>query len=512
MSSANGTSSSWQTRGNFLNGTFCEPGEVEDSILSRSPADLNDCLGEFPTSVASVELAVEQARDAFRSWKRSSQAEREGYLRKYQEAIRKRTDEMTEVLAREVGKPLWEAWTEINAMAGKIDITLREGMADISELRIENILPGTEGLCRHRPLGVLAVIGPFNFPAHLPNGHIVPALAAGNTVIFKPSEKAPLTGQLIAECIADAEFPEGVFSLVQGARAVAKRLVEHEGVDGILFTGSYDVGLAIKRATLEQPGKLLALEMGGKNGAIVCADANIDLALYETIGGAFMTTGQRCSATSRIFVEKSIFEEFCDRFEAIAAKLDIGHPMENPFMGPVIDKESFRRVQSHGEQLISEGFDVSLMPSPVETSKKGYYLRPCVARAKKVISGAALRKYKTQEEELFGPAVTIFPYENLEQAIDSVNETDFGLVASVFTKNRLIFENCWHEINTGLLNWNKSTVGASSKLPFGGLGKSGNHFPTALYASRYVTAPIASMCTLGRDNPKITIPGMHWDK
>lgn len=505
-------SKSWPTKGNFLNGEFCEPSDIEDSILSISPADREDCLGEFPTSVASVELAVLQAHDAFKVWKRTSFSERASYLRKYQEVIRSRADEMAEALAREVGKPLWEAKTEINAMVGKVDVTLNEGMADISETKIENVLPGTEGLCRYRPLGVLAVIGPFNFPAHLPNGHIVPALAAGNTVIFKPSEKTPLTGQLLAECVAAAGFPKGVFSMVQGARAIAKRLVEHEAVAGVLFTGSYDVGLAIKRATIEQPGKLLALEMGGKNGAIICDDANLELALYETICGAFMTTGQRCSATSRIFVDERIFSQFCDRFAAIAKKLDIGHPLDNPFMGPLIDQASFERVQGYGEQLIGDGFDVVQMPTPLDKGKKGFYLQACVAQAKKVFTAKDLRQSKTQTEEVFGPAVTIFPFKELQTAIDCVNATDFGLVASVFTKDREVFENCWHELETGLVNWNKPTIGAASKLPFGGLKKSGNHFPTALHAGRYVTAPITSLCAPGIENPEIKIPGIHWDK
>lgn len=504
--------SSWTVRGNYLQGKFGDPAEVEDSILSVSPGDKEDCLGEFPTSVKDVDIAVEQAREAFKTWKRLSIEERSNYLRKYQDAIRSRVDEMAEALAREVGKPLWEATTEINAMVGKIEITLNEGMQDIAEKRIENILPGTEGLCRHRPLGVMAVIGPFNFPAHLPNGHIAPALAAGNTVIFKPSEKAPLTGQLMAECIDAAGFPPGVFSLLQGARAVAKHLVEHESVAGVLFTGSYDVGLAIKRATIEQAHKLLALEMGGKNSAIVCEDANIDLALYETIGGAFMTTGQRCSATSRIFVHESQFERFASRFEKIASQLQIGHPMENPFMGPLIDKNSVERVQSHAEMLMGDGFDVKLMPAPLSLAKEGNYIKPCVALAKKVYSSGEIAKSKSQMEEVFGPLVTIFPFSDLDATIDCVNTSEYGLVASVFTADRNAFEHCWHEVETGLVNWNKSTVGASSKLPFGGLRKSGNHFPTALYAGRYVTAPITSMCSPGEAKPEIKIPGMQWDE
>lgn len=503
---------SWPVLGNYIAGSFSPPTELEDSILSISPADATDCLGEFPVSIADVDAAVDSSCKAFSSWKRLTAQERSAYLRKFQEVVRDRMDELAEALAREVGKPLWEAKTEIAAMIGKVDITLAEGAADLAELKIAEIQPNTDGLCRHRPLGVLAVVGPFNFPLHLPNGHIVPALAAGNTVIFKPSEKSPLTGQLLTECIAAAGFPAGVFSLVQGSRAVSKRLVEHRSVAGVLFTGSYDVGLAIKRATLDQPGKLLALEMGGKNSAIVCGDADIDLALYETVTGAFLTTGQRCSATSKIFVHDTLMERFLQRFRRIAGSLVIDHPLENPFMGPVIDSASAERIFSHGEQLRSDGFHVLQMPTPLERKHKGNYIQACVAHADSLWKPEKLAQTRTQAEEVFGPAVTIFPFSELDAAIDAANANEFGLVSSVFTKSRENFEQCWHDLQTGLVNWNKSTVGASSKLPFGGLKKSGNHFPTALYAGRYVTAPISSMCFAGKAPLPVSMPGLVWDE
>jgi succinylglutamic semialdehyde dehydrogenase len=501
----------WDVRGNYIAGAFRHPVESNGEIISRSPADLGDELGRFRYSYASVDEAVGAARGAAAKWRRAPVSERADALRRYQSALKKREAELSEAIAREVGKPLWESRGEWSNMLNKVDITLADSMKLVAPNELPKIMDNTLGACRYRPHGVMAVIGPFNFPGHLANGHIVPALATGNTVVFKPSEKAPLVGQIMAECFHEAELPEGVFNLVQGEREVGRRLVVHEGVDGVLFTGSYEVGTRIKQDTLQQHWKLLALEMGGKNSVLVWKDAHMETALHESLFAAYVTAGQRCSATSRILVHEDRLQEFVDRFHQRAKGFLIGHPMENPFMGPLIDQSSVDRYLKFQGIAAREGSELIMRGKALELRKPGYYVTPSIALSKDS-SVVTARKSVFQQTELFAPSVIILPVKDLDQAIELANETQYGLVSSVFTADRQVYERCLDGLETGLVNWNKSTVGASSKLPFGGFKKSGNHFPTAVSATLYCTSPVASLEVA---EPKEIVqgatPGLNWE-
>lgn len=417
---------------------------------------------------------------------------------------------MVEAIAREVGKPVWESKTELTAMTNKVDVTIGDSLKLIQDYELPQIMDNTLGVCRHRPLGVMAVIGPFNFPGHLPNGHIVPALLTGNTVIFKPSEKAPLVGQLMAECFHEAGFPPGVFNMVQGEKEVGRRLCVHDRVDGVLFTGSYEVGTRIKQDTLQQHWKLLALEMGGKNPAIVWEDANLDVALHETLVGAFLTAGQRCSATSRIIVHNRILEPFVEKFHARAKAFSIGHPLDNPFMGPLVEQGSVDRYMKFLGIAQREGCEIIMRGKALEIGVQGNYVTPSICVVKNATLDSS-RRSVYQQTELFAPNVAILGVNSIEEAIAQANCTQYGLVTSVFTQNRKIYDQCLDDLAMGLVNWNKSTVGASSRLPFGGLKKSGNHFPTAVSASLYCTTPVASL-EVAEPKPVAPLPGLNWEK
>ena len=493
----------WKNLGNYINGAFQTPTESNGEILSRSPADLHDELGRFRYSYSAVDEAVLAARDASKKWRKTSLQERADALKRYQSALKRRETDLIEAIAREVGKPLWESKTEWQAMLNKVDITLNDSMKLVVFYELPQVMENTLGSCHYRPHGVMAVIGPFNFPGHLANGHIVPALATGNTVVFKPSEKSPLVGQLMAECFHEAQFPEGVFNLVQGEREVGRRLVVHEGVSGVLFTGSYEVGTRIKQDTLQQHWKLLALEMGGKNPVIVFGDAPMDTAIHESLFAAFVTAGQRCSATSRILVHESKLQEFVARFHERAKAFAIGHPLDNPFMGPLIDQSSVDRYLKFQGIAAREGCEMVMRGKALELRHPGYYVTPSIALAKEV-SVSSIRKSIFQQTELFAPSVVIMPFREQDEAISLANETQYGLASSVFTADRAVFETCREELEFGLVNWNKSTVGAASKLPFGGFKKSGNHFPTALTSTLYCASPVASLEVA---EPKAVLPG-----
>jgi len=501
-------------KGNYIAGRFEHPIDPNGEWTSKSPADFSDVLGKITYAYSDVDRAVEVATTAFKKWKKKPQAERASLLLKYQKALKDKQDLLSEAIAREVGKPLWEAKTEVATMINKVDVTINESMKLIQNLNLTEVLPGTDGVCRYKPHGVMAVIGPFNFPGHLPTGHIVPALLTGNTVIFKPSEKTPIVGQIVAECFMEAGFDEGVFNLIQGEKEVGRRLVTHAGVNGVLFTGSFEVGMRMKQDTLQQYWKILALEMGGKNSAIVWEDANFDLALADTFFGAFVTSGQRCTATSRIIVHESLIDRFVSTFHEKAKKFTIDHPLKDPFIGSVIDATTVDRYLKFLGIAQREGCEMIMRGKALDLEYKGNYVSPSICLVQKN-SIKDIEQSVYQQTELFAPNVCIIPTSNLDHAIELANATQYGLAASVFTASREVYSKCQEDLEAGVINWNKPTVGASSKLPFGGTKKSGNHLPTALSATLYCTYPVASL--EAKDEAKESkasmnkYPGTNWD-
>ncbi|MBU6375374.1 MAG: succinylglutamate-semialdehyde dehydrogenase [Bdellovibrionales bacterium] len=480
--------------GNYINGQFVKvkPGEKSGEWRAKSPADLSDELGVVAYSFSAVDEAVSAAEGARVAWRKLAVTERAALLKRYQEQLRLREKEFCNLIAREVGKPIWEGRTEVTAMVNKVDITIEESLKLVQSFDIPNIMADTTGSCRYRPHGVMAVIGPFNFPGHLPNGHIVPALLTGNTVVFKPSEKTPAVGQLMAECFHAAGIPPGVFNLLQGEKEVGRRLSVHPAVSGVLFTGSYEVGTRIKQDTLQQHWKILALEMGGKNSTIVWSDADVELAVYETLVSGFITAGQRCSATSRVIVHQSLLEKFIERLHERAKAFKIGHWSDDPFMGPLIDSSAVDRYLKFIGVAAREGCELIMRGKALEHSRQGFYVTPSIAWVRSP-SLEHTKKSVFQQTELFAPALAVLGVASLEEAILQANETQYGLVASVFSKSRAVFEECREGLEVGLVNWNKSTVGASSRLPFGGFKKSGNHFPTALTSTLYCASPVSSL-------------------
>jgi succinylglutamic semialdehyde dehydrogenase len=351
-----------------------------------------------------------------------------------------------------------------------------------------------------RPRGVLAVYGPFNVPAHLPNGHIVPALATGNCVVFKPSEIAPAVGAWMAERWREAGLPDGVLSLVQGGPETGRALAEAD-VDGILFTGSYATGRALRAATLDAPQKLLALELGGSNAMLVCADADLDLAVAEAALSVAATTGQRCTCARRLFVERGVLEPFQEKLARVLSGLRIGAPLEEGvFMGPLASLGSHARFEAMrarageagGERVL--GVDPGLPPP---------YVGPGLVRF-----ASLAQPHPYQREEMFGPEAALYGWDDLDAAIAAANDSEYGLAASVITRDRAKYERCVGRLRTGILNWNKATVGASGRLPFGGSGKSGNDRPAGVAATLYCTAPQAHLESEAGFDPKTLPPGM----
>lgn len=475
-------------RGDYIDNEFIRSENGEEYWDVPSPADLKDVVIRVEAKYDHIDRAVEAARKAFLPWAHAGTEARRNALLRLKEIFVARGPELAEIIARETGKPLWETKTEASSVVNKIDITVNQSLKLVAEEEVKDALPGISGFTRHKPRGVMAVVGPFNFPAHLPNGHIIPALATGNTVVFKPSDKTPATAQWMAECYLQAGIPKGVFNVIHGKGEVGKRLATHEGVDGVLFTGSYEVGLRIKQDTLTHYRKLLALEMGGKNASVVWDDADLPKAVYESLMGAFLSAGQRCSGTSRIILHRKVRDQFIEKFYANAKRLAIGHWRDPVYMGPLISAEAVEKYIRFQEIAKREGAESLMRGKALDLNPRGYYVTPSIHLVEKFDP-----KSVYQKSEIFGPNVAIYTVDDFDEALAINNASGFGLVMSLFTQNRALFDRALIEAQVGVLNLNRTTNGASSKLPFGGMFKSGNDRPSAHFAVQYCTVPVASL-------------------
>ncbi len=507
----------------LIAGRWADPAQPDGALENRSPADLSVVLGTHPFAVAQVALAVEAAKEAQRGWAQRPLEERVAVVRAIGAALKQHEDELARAIALDMGKALWDARTEVSAAVGKAAVTVDEGLRLVAGFApgaadgrqaARAGSPGYAGAvlaesvafeCRFKPLGVLAVFGPFNFPVHLPNGHILPALACGNAVVFKPSEFAPHAAEVYARCLVEAGVPPGVFNLVQGGPAVGQALATHQGVAGILFTGSGAVGEAITRATLGQP-KLLALELGGKNAALALAGCDEPKAIYDALFSAFVSAGQRCTAASRLIVEgpPARADAFAERLAALARKLVVGHPLDaGVFMGPLASEAAQAKFETG---LAAADADVVLASRRLEPrGLRGCYVSPAVHRVR-VRAGS-----RYQREELFGPDLAVYSAGSLEEAVAIANDTDYGLAASVHTDSVPAFERAALLLSAGCINWNAPTVGASGRLPFGGTRKSGNHRPAGLFSTLYCAEPVALMRGEPRLDAKKLAPGVTWE-
>ena len=474
-------------KGHYLNGAFFSPAPATGAIkprISLSPGDLSDKIMEWTEDRGPIEKACEKGKEASLSWMRIPLEEKKNLFLKLKAIFQKKSRKLAEVIARETGKPLWEARGEARSLAGKVDVTLNESLKLIQEIRIPQAAGDIPGCIRFRPRGLMVVIGPFNFPMHLPNGQILAALLSGNTAIFKPSEKTPASGQLLTECFDEAGFPKGTLQMIQGGGETSASLCENPLVDGILFTGSFATGEKIRSSIARHHNKILALEMGGKNSALIWDYEDLDQAVSETLKGCFWTTGQRCSSTSRIILNKTLSGDFKRNFIKKAEKLSVGHWKENPFMGPLIDEESVQRFFHHQETITKEGGECLLEGRKLQ-HPHGHYVTPGIYELEFNPHSAF------QTEETFTPQVGIYEVDTLEEALNIIHHSGYGLVLSLFSENKQIQEEIFYRARVGLLNYNRSTCGASARMPFGGIGRSGNDRPGGVSMITSCVTPVS---------------------
>ena len=486
---------------NLIDGRWHPLDAADADVTSVNPARPDDVVWSARSQLGAVDAAVVAARRALPAWRMAGTEVRVAALKRFAAVVSARAEDIARAITREMGKTLAESRLEAKLLADKVAITLSE----TCQARVRPwefaVAPTRAGRCSFRSHGVMAVLGPFNFPAHLPNGHWVPALLLGNTIVFKPSERTPLVGQLMAECMQAAELPPGVFNLVQGGPVVAKALVAHDGLDGILFTGSWPVGRSIMQANLDRPGRLLALEMGGSNAAIVLDDAHRRQAVLECVRASFATTGQRCTCTRRIVVQESAAPWFIPAFCRMASTLLVGDGdgAAPAFMGPLATEAARHAALEFQAAAVSRGATILLRAAVLD--RPGWFMTPGVLTWPRLTL--------EQDGEVFAPIVQLAVAANDDDALEQANASRFGLAASVFTASRSRWEALCPRLEAGCVNWNVGTAGASSALPFGGLGLSGNHRPAAAFSVDSCAAPIAH---LEESSDGAAVPdGALWD-
>jgi succinylglutamic semialdehyde dehydrogenase len=471
------------------------------AFASRNPGTGATVWEGNSASAEDVDRAVMGARRAFAMWSAVSLDERIAVARRFAALINERKEALAEAIGRETGKPLWEARTEVASMAAKVDISVQSYNERTGERRTA-MADGTAVL-RHRPHGVVAVFGPYNFPGHLPNGHIVPALIAGNTVVFKPSELAPGVARATVQVWRDAGLPAGVLNLVQGEKDTGVALANHRQIDGLFFTGSSDTGTLLHRQFGGRPEIVLALEMGGNNPLVVAPVADLDAAVHHTIQSAFLSAGQRCTCARRIFVPNDAFgERFVARFVEVSARIAVGeyNADPQPYMGAVISARAAARLVDAQTRLIADGAK-PLLKMEQRDPKLGF------------VSPAILDVTNVQnlpDEEHFGPLAQIVRYGSFDEAISGANDTEFGLSAGLLADDEMLWTHFQRAIRAGIVNWNRPTNGASSAAPFGGTGRSGNNRPSAYYAADYCAYPMASVESAQLQMPASVSPGLHF--
>ncbi len=454
-------------------------------IVSYNPSD-GSVLHTYPITPRShIDTALEHLSNGIGDWALTSIAKRKRLVLSIKRKLIQNKQSLAILIAKENGKPLPEALLEVEGSINKIEMSIEAYQT--RQKTVEFTQQNKRFHVGYKPIGVCAVIGPFNFPVHLPLGHIIPALLAGNVVIFKPSEYTTGVGVFLSELLWQAGCPKSVFQLVIGKGKEGAYVVKHSLVNGVFFTGGYATGKRIASVVSAMPEKLLALEMGGNNPLVVSSYKQLDPLIDMIVRSAFLTTGQRCTCARRlILVRKKRNRPIVEALVRKVSQLTVGAYDEEPapFMGPVISKQAKSTIMKQYRMMVDSGAtDLLALQSP---RSGGYFLRPGILDITNCAS-------QLPDTECFGPLLLIQWVDSFEAAVEAANATEYGLSASLISVSKQEFKTFYHEVKAGVINWNQPTNGASSKLPFGGVGKSGNYRPSGYVVSDFCSYPVASV-------------------
>ncbi len=451
----------------------------EKSYTRFSPIDKTPTWDGRWASSLELDTSYERAREAQSNWADRTSNERMDVCRRFAEALHHFQDEIAKSITLETGKPVWESRSEVQSAIAKVSNAIEA----IQKRRWDSSDGATS--IRYRAIGTVLVLGPYNLPLHLPGAHIVPSLLAGNTVVFKPSEKTPSVGDWISRCWLWAGLPPGVLELVHGSREVAQWIVQKEDLAGVFFTGSFGAGVELHRALAGRPDCLLALEMGGNNPMVIDVAPERRAAIETIIQSSYLTSGQRCTCARRLIVlDIPENRDLVDKLSFAIRRIRYGNPFHSPepYMGPLVSEDAASQIQ-RAQEIYRE-----LGGQPLVESKRDA-INPCM-----VSPGLwEVPSSFVHDEEYFGPLATVCYVESFEHAIEVANRSRYGLAAGILTDRREHFDRFVASVRAGIVNWNSPTTGASGKLPFGGIGASGNHRPSGFFAADYCSDPIASV-------------------
>lgn len=470
----------------FINGTWST--SHGKAFHSTNPCDNSHPWSGNSCNASDINNAVESARKSFLPWAALEVKERENFLKAFSQQIKENLEWIAEAISLEVGKPIWESRIEVSGIISKVDLSISAFSERCAEV--------TRGVAttRFKPHGVAVVIGAFNFPAHITHGHIIPALLAGNTVIFKPSRETPLVGERLIKLWEKTNIPAGVINLVQGQTETAKILSTHPRINALFFTGSTRVGIILNEYFSKHPDRVLALEMGGNNPLVVHNIENLEAAAYQVVQSAYLTSGQRCTCARRLIItDFPLREPFIEKLASLIKTITVASPSSNPepFMGPVISIESANNILDAQADWIQNG------AQPIVELKQ---LKPNTPFLSPGLIDVTNMKTRA-DKEIFGPLLQLIKVKDLDAAIAEANNTQYGLTAAILTDIPEAYEKFRLSVNAGIINWNQQTTGASGAAPFGGIGLSGNHKPTGYFAADYCSYPVASI-----EHPKLSLP------
>lgn len=480
----------------YINGLWINEGT--HSFTSLNPATQKEIWTGKAAGDAEVAAAVKAANAAFADWSQTRYEDRLKIVNDFKSIVEGQKEELAVMIAQETGKALWDARSEVAAVVAKVTYA-SEAYMERTGVKVRPS-PVGNSVVRHRPHGVMAVYGPYNFPAHLPNGHIQPALLAGNTIVFKPSEQTPMVAEWMVKQWEKAGLPKGVLNLVQGERDTGISLAKSD-IQGVLFTGSTATGKALHAQFGGRPEILVALEMGGNNPLIFHSADNVAAAVHETLLSAFVGTGQRCTCARRLVVIDGLqSEEFIAALVDSAKQLVVGPYDQNPppFMGPVISLKETKRLLDAQASLQKLGG--KLLLEMRQDDKNLPFVSPAIIDMTGVKG--------VPDEEYFGPLLQLYRVKNTDEAVVQANNTSFGLSAAIIAADQAVFQKLSGKIHAGLVNWNRQTTGASGAGPFGGVGVSGNHRPAGYYSADYCAYPVASVEVETLTLPEQLPPGM----
>lgn len=476
-----------QYLGSFISEAWTKAPRPSGSWECVSPANIDWVLPSVSYSFEHVAEAVGAAKRAFPKWADQPLLARVTLVKQFGEELKKRSELIAKFLSLETGKPFSESLAETDLLQTKINSLIESGLSLVKSQTVELGIQGI-GEIRYRAKGLLVVIGPSNLALSLPHGQIIAALLTGNVCIFKPSEKAPYSAQAYMEAYQAVGFPPAVLQMIQGQGEMGLRLTRDTDIDGVLATCSFDVGARIQKELAEQPQRIVVLAMGAKNGALVWKGADLDACAEQLVKSAFMTTGQRCTALPRVYVERSLCDALVGKIHTLAKELVVSHPFDDepkPFMGPLMTSVAKERLFRYASIAVGEGAESVMRAKSLEGHTRlnrkplplGQYVTPSIHLLSRWDSKSAY-----QTHEIFAPDMFLCPVDTVDEGIAAVNATGYGLASSFFGGEEKDFNYFSDHADTGLVYWNRGTVGSSSLLPFGGWKKSGNSRAGGLFS------------------------------